>query len=64
MIMTVNDLPYGEITFQDTYKQQSIDLEKFMYKTIRMHQVAEETRKLMSFPTAIVNMMLFPSSNF
>ena len=29
MIMTVNDLPYGEIVFQDTYKQQSIDLEKF-----------------------------------
>lgn len=27
--MTVNDLPYGEIKFEDTYKQQSIDLEKF-----------------------------------
>jgi hypothetical protein len=27
--MTVNDLPYGEITFEDTYKQQSIDFDKF-----------------------------------
>jgi hypothetical protein len=27
--MTVNDLPYGEIKFEDTYKQQSIDLDKF-----------------------------------
>lgn len=27
--MTVNDLPYGEIRFEDTYKEQSIDLEKF-----------------------------------
>lgn len=27
--MTVNDLPYGEIKFEDTYKEQSIDLEKF-----------------------------------
>lgn len=27
--MTVNDLPYGEIKFEDTYKQQEIDLEKF-----------------------------------
>lgn len=27
--MTVNDLPYGEVKFEDTYKQQSIDLEKF-----------------------------------
>jgi len=27
--MMVNDLPYGEISFEDTYKQQSIDLDKF-----------------------------------
>ena len=27
--MMVNDLPYGEIKFEDTYKQQSIDLDKF-----------------------------------
>jgi hypothetical protein len=27
--MTVNDLPYGEITFEDTYKQQSIDFDRF-----------------------------------
>lgn len=27
--MTVNDLPYGEIKFEDTYKQQEIDLDKF-----------------------------------
>jgi len=27
--MTVNDLPYAEIKFEDTYKQQSIDLDKF-----------------------------------
>jgi hypothetical protein len=26
--MTVNDLPYAEISFEDTYKCQSIDLEK------------------------------------
>ena len=26
---TVNDLPYGEIKFEDTYKQQEIDLDKF-----------------------------------
>ena len=27
--MTVNDMPYAEITFEDTYKLQSIDLDKF-----------------------------------
>jgi hypothetical protein len=27
--MTVNDLPYGEVKFEDTYKQQGIDLDKF-----------------------------------
>lgn len=27
--MTVNDLPYGEIKFEDTYKQQEIDLDRF-----------------------------------
>jgi hypothetical protein len=27
--MMVNDMPYAEILFEDTYKQQSIDLEKF-----------------------------------
>ncbi len=27
--MSVNDMPYAEITFEDTYKLQSIDLDKF-----------------------------------
>ena len=27
--MTVNDMPYAEISFEDTYKLQSIDLDKF-----------------------------------
>jgi hypothetical protein len=27
--MMVNDMPYAEILFEDTYKQQSIDLDKF-----------------------------------
>ncbi len=39
MIMTVNDLPYGEITFQDTYKQQSIDLEKFKIDRTRRSRI-------------------------
>ncbi|HWY11898.1 MAG TPA: hypothetical protein VN026_11265 [Bacteroidia bacterium] len=39
MIMTVNDLPYGEITFQDTYKQQSIDLEKFKVDRTRRSRI-------------------------
>ena len=39
MIMTVNDLPYGEITFQDTYKQQGIDLEKFKVDRTRRSRI-------------------------
>lgn len=39
MIMTVNDLPYGEITFEDTYKQQSIDLEKFKIDRTRRSRI-------------------------
>jgi hypothetical protein len=27
--MTVNDMPFAEISFEDTYKQQDIDLDKF-----------------------------------
>lgn len=39
LIMTVNDLPYGEITFEDTYKQQSIDLEKFKIDKTRRSRI-------------------------
>jgi hypothetical protein len=37
--MTVNDLPYGEITFEDTYKQQSIDLDRFKIDRTRRSRI-------------------------
>lgn len=37
--MTVNDLPYGEIKFEDTYKQQSIDLDKFKVDRTRRSRI-------------------------
>jgi len=39
IIMTVNDLPYGEIKFEDTYKLQSIDLEKFKVDRTRRSRI-------------------------
>ena len=37
--MTVNDLPYGEVKFEDTYKQQSIDLDKFKIDRTRRSRI-------------------------
>lgn len=37
--MVINELPYGEITFDDTYKFQSIDLEKFKIEKSKRYRI-------------------------
>ena len=37
--MVINELPYGEITFDDTYKFQSIDLEKFKIEKSKRYRL-------------------------
>lgn len=37
--MMVNDMPYAEIIFEDTYKEQSIDLEKFKIDRTRRSRI-------------------------
>lgn len=37
--MTINELPYGEITFENTYKFQSIELEKFKIEKSKRYRI-------------------------